>query len=232
MICSIIAEVGSIGMDATPLAVLSSASFDSAKQIGMMLGEGTFQSVSAYGRTPFHDIAPAEDSPASRVILFRFQTSETALKITTNYWVVKLVDAPSLLSRRTRSRLLDRVPVSVFRRSAIYERQRQFSSLSFCVSWDIVRSRDVPPAMRLRTCRSDGTRENSSVVCRNIVNGAVQGGFRVSGTQPSLLLFSAEIPWTGACRAIPCATSGFPARIQWNASRAKCSAILRELDRS
>ena len=45
---SIIAEVGSIGIDATPLAVLSSASFDSAKQFGLLLGGVDIQSVS-YG---------------------------------------------------------------------------------------------------------------------------------------------------------------------------------------
>ncbi|MCK9182515.1 MAG: roadblock/LC7 domain-containing protein [Fibrobacteraceae bacterium] len=59
---SIIAEVGSIGMDATPLAVLSTASFGSAKQIGVMLGEGEFRSVSYTGEKRSIYIAPVEDS--------------------------------------------------------------------------------------------------------------------------------------------------------------------------
>ena len=44
---SIIAEVGSLGIDATPLAVLSTASFDSARQVGMMLGGENFQARAA-----------------------------------------------------------------------------------------------------------------------------------------------------------------------------------------
>ena len=46
---SVISEVGTIGMDTVPLAVLSTASFGSAKQIGTMLGEGEFKSVSYTG---------------------------------------------------------------------------------------------------------------------------------------------------------------------------------------
>ena len=50
---NIIAEVGSLGsdLDATPLAVLSIAAFDSSRQIGVMLGGEKFQSV--YGRESF-----------------------------------------------------------------------------------------------------------------------------------------------------------------------------------
>ncbi len=59
---SIISEVGSIGMDTTPLAVLSTASFGSAKQIGMMLGEGEFRSVSYTGAKRSIYIAPVEDA--------------------------------------------------------------------------------------------------------------------------------------------------------------------------
>ncbi len=59
---SVIAEVGTLGMDATPLAVLSTASFDSAKQIGMMLGEGEFRSVSYTGEDRSIFIAPVENT--------------------------------------------------------------------------------------------------------------------------------------------------------------------------
>lgn len=59
---SVISEVGSIGMDTTPLAVLSTASFGSAKQIGTMLGEGEFRSVSYTGSKRSIYIAPVEDS--------------------------------------------------------------------------------------------------------------------------------------------------------------------------
>ena len=58
---SIIAEVGAIGFDATPLAVLSIASFDSAKQIGMMLGGENFQSVSYGGENRSIYISPVSD---------------------------------------------------------------------------------------------------------------------------------------------------------------------------
>ncbi len=46
---SIIAEVGTLGTDATPLAVLSTAAYDSSRQIGLMLGGEVFQSVSFSG---------------------------------------------------------------------------------------------------------------------------------------------------------------------------------------
>lgn len=59
---SIIAEVGSIGTDATPLAVLSTASFDSARQIGMMLGGENFQSVSYGGENRSIYISPVDES--------------------------------------------------------------------------------------------------------------------------------------------------------------------------
>ena len=59
---SVISEVGSIGMDTTPLAVLSTASFGSARQIGAMLGEGEFKSVSYTGEKRSIYIAPVEDT--------------------------------------------------------------------------------------------------------------------------------------------------------------------------
>jgi predicted regulator of Ras-like GTPase activity (Roadblock/LC7/MglB family) len=59
---SIIAEVGALGVDATPLAVLSTASFDSAKQIGMMLGGENFQSVSYGGENRSIYISPVNES--------------------------------------------------------------------------------------------------------------------------------------------------------------------------
>ena len=59
---SIIAEVGSIGIDATPLAVLSSASFDSAKQFGLLLGGEDIQSVSYGGESRSVYISPVSDS--------------------------------------------------------------------------------------------------------------------------------------------------------------------------
>lgn len=48
---SVVAEAGSIGTDATPLAVLGVASFGSASQIGMMLGGEGFTSVSYNGKS-------------------------------------------------------------------------------------------------------------------------------------------------------------------------------------
>jgi len=59
---SVIAEVGNLGMDATPLAVLGVASFDSAKQIGLMLGEGAFRAISYAGDDRSIYIAPVQDS--------------------------------------------------------------------------------------------------------------------------------------------------------------------------
>lgn len=60
---SIIAEVGSLGIDdATPLAVLSTASFDSAKQVGNMLGGETFNSVSYSGENQSIYISPVDES--------------------------------------------------------------------------------------------------------------------------------------------------------------------------
>ena len=46
---SVVAEAGSFNGDAMPLAVLSTASFDSASQIGAMLGGEKFQAVSYIG---------------------------------------------------------------------------------------------------------------------------------------------------------------------------------------
>ena len=59
---SIIAEVGSLGLDATPLAVLSTASFDSAKQVGLMLGGENFLSVSYAGENRSVYIAPVDEA--------------------------------------------------------------------------------------------------------------------------------------------------------------------------
>lgn len=59
---SIIAEVGSIGTDATPLAVLSTASFDSARQIGLMIGGENFHAVSYIGETRSIYISPVDQA--------------------------------------------------------------------------------------------------------------------------------------------------------------------------
>lgn len=59
---SIIAEVGSLGLDATPLAVLSTASFDSASQVGLMLGGETFNSVSYAGDNRSIYITPVDQA--------------------------------------------------------------------------------------------------------------------------------------------------------------------------
>ncbi|MCQ2105188.1 MAG: roadblock/LC7 domain-containing protein [Fibrobacter sp.] len=59
---SIIAEVGSLGLDATPLAVLSTASFDSASQVGLMLGGETFNSVSYTGENRSIYITPVDQA--------------------------------------------------------------------------------------------------------------------------------------------------------------------------
>ena len=61
---NIIAEVGSLGsdLDATPLAVLSIAAFDSSRQIGVMLGGEKFQSVSFTGENRSVYISPVAQS--------------------------------------------------------------------------------------------------------------------------------------------------------------------------
>ena len=59
---SVIAEVGNLGMDATPLAVLGGASFDSAKQIGLMLGEGAVPAISYSGDDRSIYIAPVDET--------------------------------------------------------------------------------------------------------------------------------------------------------------------------
>ena len=59
---SIIAEVGSLGIDPTPLAVLSTASFDSARQVGNMLGGENFQSVSYSGENRSIYISPVDQA--------------------------------------------------------------------------------------------------------------------------------------------------------------------------
>lgn len=59
---SIIAEVGTLGIDATPLAVLSTASFDSARQVGLMMGGENFQSVSYAGENRSIYIAPVDEA--------------------------------------------------------------------------------------------------------------------------------------------------------------------------
>lgn len=97
---SIIAEVGSIGMDATPLAVLSSASFDSAKQIGIMLGEGTFQSVSYTGERRSIYIAPVEDS-LLLVQIYSGSKLPNRIEDYNKLLVEKLVDAVPAFTQNT-----------------------------------------------------------------------------------------------------------------------------------
>ncbi len=57
---SVIAEAGSFRGDPTPLAVLSTASFDSARQIGAMMGGETFQAVSYIGESRSVYISPVD----------------------------------------------------------------------------------------------------------------------------------------------------------------------------
>ncbi|MFA6343079.1 MAG: roadblock/LC7 domain-containing protein [Fibrobacteraceae bacterium] len=97
---SIVAEVGSIGMDATPLAVLSSASFDSAKQIGMMLGECSFQSVSYTGEQRSIYIAPVEDS-LLLVQIFPGSKLPNRIEDYNKLLVEKLVDAVPAFTQNT-----------------------------------------------------------------------------------------------------------------------------------
>lgn len=48
---SVIADAGDIDRDSSTLSVLCTASFDSARQIGMMLGEPGFQAISYLGES-------------------------------------------------------------------------------------------------------------------------------------------------------------------------------------
>ena len=57
-----LAYQASVSIDATPLAVLSTASFDSARQVGMMLGGETFQSVSYSGEKRSIYISPVDEA--------------------------------------------------------------------------------------------------------------------------------------------------------------------------
>lgn len=59
---SVIASSGTFDGDPTPLAVLSIASFDSARQIGAMMGGETFQAVSYIGESRSVYISPVDSS--------------------------------------------------------------------------------------------------------------------------------------------------------------------------
>ena len=59
---SVVAEAGSFNGDAMPLAVLSTASFDSASHIGAMLGGEKFQAVSYIGESRAVYISPVDAS--------------------------------------------------------------------------------------------------------------------------------------------------------------------------
>ncbi len=97
---SIIAEVGSLGVDATPLAVLSTASFDSAKQIGMMLGGENFQSVSYGGENRSIYISPVNDS-LLLVQIFPGTKLPNRIEDFNRLLVEKLVDAVPAFTQNT-----------------------------------------------------------------------------------------------------------------------------------
>lgn len=97
---SIIAEVGSLGVDATPLAVLSTASFDSAKQIGMMLGGENFQSVSYGGESRSIYISPVNDS-LLLVQIFPGTKLPNRIEDFNRLLVEKLVDAVPAFTQNT-----------------------------------------------------------------------------------------------------------------------------------
>jgi Roadblock/LC7 domain. len=101
---SIIAEVGSIGTDATPLAVLSTASFDSARQIGMMLGGENFQSVSYGDENRSIYIAPV-DQALLLVQIFPGSRLPNRIEDFNRMLVEKLVDAVPAFTQNT-SRLV------------------------------------------------------------------------------------------------------------------------------
>lgn len=97
---SIIAEVGSIGIDATPLAVLSTASFDSARQVGMMLGGVNFQAVSYTGEDRSIYIAPVDES-LLLVQVFTGSRLPNRIDDFNRLLVEKLVDAVPAFTQNT-----------------------------------------------------------------------------------------------------------------------------------
>ncbi|HOG68252.1 MAG TPA: roadblock/LC7 domain-containing protein [Fibrobacteraceae bacterium] len=97
---SIIAEVGALGVDATPLAVLSTASFDSAKQIGMMLGGENFQSVSYGGENRSIYISPVNES-LLLVQIFPGTKLPNRIEDYNRLLVEKLVDAVPAFTQNT-----------------------------------------------------------------------------------------------------------------------------------
>lgn len=97
---SIIAEVGALGIDATPLAVLSTASFDSAKQIGMMLGGENFQSVSYGGENRSIYISPVNES-LLLVQIFPGTKLPNRIEDFNRLLVEKLVDAVPAFTQNT-----------------------------------------------------------------------------------------------------------------------------------
>lgn len=99
---SIIAEVGSLGVDATPLAVLSTASFDSAKQVGLMLGGENFNSVSYTGDTRSIYIAPV-DQALLLVQIFPGNHLPNRIEDFNRLLVEKLVDAVPAFTQNTSS---------------------------------------------------------------------------------------------------------------------------------
>lgn len=101
---SIIAEVGSLGVDATPLAVLSTASFDSARQVGMMLGGENFNSVSYAGDNRSIYIAPVDDA-LLLVQIFPASKLPNRIEDFNRLLVEKLVDAVPAFTQNT-SRLV------------------------------------------------------------------------------------------------------------------------------
>ncbi|MCQ2054521.1 MAG: roadblock/LC7 domain-containing protein [Fibrobacter sp.] len=97
---SIIAEVGSLGLDATPLAVLSTASFDSAKQVGLMLGGENFQSVSYAGENRSVYIAPVDEA-LLLVQIFSGSRLPNRIDDFNRLLVEKLVDAVPAFTQNT-----------------------------------------------------------------------------------------------------------------------------------
>ena len=97
---SIIAEVGSLGLDATPLAVLSTASFDSAKQVGLMLGGENFLSVSYAGENRSVYIAPVDEA-LLLVQIFTGSRLPNRIDDFNRLLVEKLVDAVPAFTQNT-----------------------------------------------------------------------------------------------------------------------------------
>lgn len=97
---SIIAEVGSLGLDATPLAVLSTASFDSARQVGLMLGGENFNAVSYSGDNRSIYIAPV-DQALLLVQIFPGSKLPNRIDDFNRMLVEKLVDAVPAFTQNT-----------------------------------------------------------------------------------------------------------------------------------